>query len=273
MHIRSILEELEVSPKKRFGQNFLIHSYHAKEIVKFSGVMKDDFVIEIGPGLGALTSFLLECSSNYKCVEVEPKFIKFLKKNYKLINDTNVILDDVRNINLEKYVPKGKRAVIVSNLPYCVSSEVLLWSFENREFIKRISFLLQREFAERVNEKPGSRKYGILSVYAAIYGKSTLGMILTGKSFIPEVSVDSRLLKIDFYDEPKYKIKDEALFKKVVRQAFSKRRKTLLNSLCSSSLFPSKEEGRKLLISLNINPQKRPETLPPQSYVTISNNL
>ncbi len=273
MHIRSTLESIGVKPSKRFGQNFLIHDHHSRTIAAFAKLQKGERIIEIGPGLGALTGELLKITNDYYCVELEPAFISYLKRRFPQISEERFICSDIRKIDPAQYIKNGERLVVVSNLPYSVSSDVLLWVFEHRMAIKSVSLLLQREFAERVAEPPGSKKYGILSVYAAMYSSTFLGSIIPGTAFHPPVDVDSRLLRIELLEQPRFQVKDEKLFRKVVRTSFSQRRKTLANSLGKSSFFNSREGAKNVFEELEIDPSRRPETLSAEDYANISNRI
>jgi 16S rRNA (adenine1518-N6/adenine1519-N6)-dimethyltransferase len=230
-------------------------------------------VLEIGPGLGALTEELLKRTEDYYCVELEPAFLEYIRKRFRQLPPERLICADIRKVDPKVYRKTPERLVVVSNLPYSVSSDVLLWIFEHRAHIRSASLLLQREFAERVAATPGSRRYGILSVYAAMYGAATLGSIVPGSAFVPEVDVDSRLLNLELLEEPRYPVCSDVLFRKVVRQAFSQRRKTLANSLGKSALFESRDAADALFKGLNIDSTRRPETFSAEEYVAIANAL
>ncbi len=250
MNVKKILTELEVIPKKSRGQNFLIDENIARKIVTFANVQDDDCVLEIGPGVGAISEFLISQARDYYCVEIENKFINFLKDNFPQIPSEHFINQDIRlvdiksilrlNANIAKQsiapavsLNNFQKILIVSNLPYSISSEVFFWIIKNRCYIKSVSLLLQREFAERLAAKPNSKAYSSISVQRELYADALLGDVVSGNCFMPKAAVESRLLRLNILENPRFNV-DVEKFEFVLRGAFSTRRKTILNALSSA---------------------------------------
>jgi len=260
--IKRILAKLEVRPSKGKGQNFLFDSSSIEQIIEFARVTEQDEVLEIGPGLGVLSSQLVELSRSYSFVEIETKFRSYLLKQLNL-DEEQAIEQDIRKVKLE-----GEKKLVVSNVPYSISSEVILWCVENHKYISRACLLLQREFAERIASEPGERSCGSLSVLRALYGKCRLGAVVSGDNFLPPAKIESRLLEIEFYSEPLFPGIEQEKFEKVVRASFSHRRKTVINSLVNSGVFGfEKSQWKEVLEKAGIDSGSRAENIKLEGYV------
>lgn len=271
--IREKLALLGVSPKKSHGQNFLFDPNGVQKVIDFAEVGPDDSICEIGPGLGAISFDLVQRAKRYVAIEIESSFAENLKNELIDFPSADVLCSDVRDVNLEELIPDGERWAVVSNVPYSVSSEVILWLLDQRKYLKSATLLFQREFAERVAAPPGGKVYGSLSVQCQLVADVKLGPRLGGTLFFPPASVESRLIRLDFLEQPRWQIDDPELFRAVVRAGFGKRRKTVLNSLLSAGLFSDKESGSNLLQNIAIDPQRRPETLSVREFADLSNSI
>lgn len=245
-------------PNKLRGQNFLTDEDAASRIVHFAAVTSTDQVIEVGPGRGALTSILLSINPSLIVVEIEETLCRELAINISGLNPAKIICSDVRRIALRNVIGDNK-CVIVSNVPYSISTDFVLWCFENRRHIARASLLLQREFAERLAAEPHSRAYGTLSVFRKRFASAQLGEIFPGTIFSPKAAVESRLIELVF-DKQEDDI-DNAAFKQFIVGCFCQKRKTLLNALTASGLFTSKEDVQHFLAQWNLPPPIRAEEI------------
>lgn len=258
--IRERLRRLGVAPKKHRGQNFLFETSAIQQILRFANVDSTEQVLEIGPGLGVLTDSLRHVAKSLAVVEIEPIFADALNALYPTLQ---IIRSDIRKIELTEL--SAEKFVIVSNVPYSISTDVVLWLFRERTHVKRASLLFQREFAERLASGPGSRAYGSLSVLRELYAQAELGEVIPGSAFCPKANVESRLIGLRFRDHPLLEGLPVTEFETFVRAAFSKRRKTLLNSL--QAVVSDKKELQRVLESCGIDPSRRAETLSLAEFV------
>lgn len=260
--VKSILREYDIRPSKRLGQNFLIDQNIKNKIMHSIALEKEDIVLEIGPGLGALTEDLVKKSKEVIAVEKDKRLHDYLSNSKGL----NLVNDDILNYEF-KAIPK--KLVVVGNLPYSISSPILNKLIDNRGFIKALYATVQREFGERLAAAPGTKDYGSLSCYVQFYGDAKILFKIPRGAFFPAPEVDSCFLKIDFEKHIDESIDQELLFK-LIRSSFEKRRKTILNSLASSGIFKSKEEACAYLSKARISPGRRPETISLQEFIFLS---
>jgi len=254
---KQILLSDETFPKKSLGQNFLIDLEVLNLIEEISELTKNDEVLEIGAGLGTLTRFLAVRTKRVVAVEKDKRLFEKLKEYLSQISNIELILDDALKIDFKRYI-KRKKMKVVSNLPYSVSSPIIIRLLENKDLFSVLALMIQREVGERISAKPGGKVYGSISVLAQTFMEVSIELLVPPEAFWPKPKVDSVVLKLVPLIEPTIKIPDEKLFKKIVRAAFSSRRKILANSLCS--LF-SKDIADELLKSAGIDRKRRAETL------------
>ncbi|MBU1912777.1 MAG: ribosomal RNA small subunit methyltransferase A [Candidatus Omnitrophica bacterium] len=260
--VKSILREYDIRPSKRLGQNFLIDQNIKNKIMRSIALEKEDIVLEIGPGLGALTEDLVKKSKEVIAVEKDKRLHDYLSNNKGL----NLINDDILNYEFKAI---SRKLVVVGNLPYFISSPILNKLIDNRGCIKALYATVQMEFGERLAAAPGTKDYGSLSCYAQFYGDTKILFKIPRGAFFPVPEVDSCFLKIDFEKQIDESIDQELLFK-LIRSSFEKRRKTILNSLASSGIFKSKEEAFTCLSKARISPDRRPETISLQEFISLS---
>lgn len=255
MRVKSALNKMGVRPSKARGQNFLIDTTVLDSIVEFGDPKPEENVIEIGPGLGALTEKLLQIVPALKVIEVESEFCKTLSEKFgKKIQVWNA---DVRTVDFE---PFGKELVVFGNLPYSLSTEIILHLISQRKYVSRGIFLLQKEFAERLGASPGSKAYGSLSVAVQLWCDTRLGVLVSGNSFHPPTEVTSRVIELIFRTEPKVPVDNFEWFEKIVRASFSQRRKKLKNSLLSVGWL-DKDKIDRACDEAQIDSDRRAETL------------
>ncbi len=264
--IKAALGELGVHPSKGRGQNFLFDVAAVNDALRFARVAPSENVLEIGPGLGVLSEALQSAAGSYCAIEVEERFCIRLRRELH----AEVICEDVRKIDLsadERF--SGKEWVVVSNVPYSISTEVILWILQNRSKISRACLLLQREFAERVAARPGTREASALTLHCALYSDVRLGRIVSGSCFFPSADVESALLEFRLLKETRFPV-NEALYEQVVRAAFGQRRKTLGNSLSGAMSLGEKAEVAEALASAGIDPKRRAETLTVEEFCRLT---
>jgi len=216
--------------KRPFGQHFLFDPNILKKIIACSGLMRDETVVEIGPGLGTLTKFLSLHAERIIAIEIDKRLIDKLKNILSDNRNVEVIQADAMKFPLETI---SGRFRVVANIPYNITTPLLFRLLEFRANIPSMTLLMQKEVARRIAALPGSKDYGVLSISMQMYTKPSLKFTVSRKAFLPPPDVDSAVVHFEVSETPLYKVKDEALFRQVVRQAFSQRRKTLKNSLGS----------------------------------------
>lgn len=251
--VKALLAELAVRPTKDRGQNFLINPGVIDQIVAFGCPAESDHIVEIGPGLGALTQ-ALPCSASVTLIEIEAQFCEKLKAHFP---HARVLNEDFRAVDLSTL---GSMLTVFGNVPYSFSSEIVFHLLNHYRVISRAVLMLQREFAERIAAEPGGREYGILSVQVALLSDARLGPIIAGDSFHPPTEVESRLIELRFLPEPRVPVCDVFLFRSVVRAAFQQRRKKLSNTLAPAQFVP-KDLLLACLVAAGIDPAARAETL------------
>lgn len=262
--VKQQLDTLRVRPTKERGQNFLIDGSVIDGIVDFARPRADEELVEIGPGLGALTKELARY--NLKAViEIEPEFCEKLRSQYPTIE---VIEADARFVEFSEI--GEERITVFSNVPYSFSTELVFRLVDCASSIERAVLLLQKEFAERLAASPGSRAYGTTSIACQLVADLRLGPTVGGDSFHPKANVDSRVVELKFHEAPKHTVRNMFWFKQTVKSAFFKRRKKILNSMNASSVFPELQLA-EILEQAAIDPERRPETLSVEEYVSLSN--
>ncbi len=254
-------------PKKSLGQNFLIDDNIAKKIVESLNLSADDVVIEIGPGEGSLTKFILERVSKLIAVEIDSSLSVELTRKFPT-EKLEVMNKDVLDLKYSRLIEKsGKKMRLVGNIPYYLTSEILFNAIDNRSCISDLTIMIQREVAQRIAAKCGTKNYGILSVLTQFYGKPEILFNVSANCFYPKPTVTSSVVRIIFYDEIPY-IADEDLFRLIVRTTFGKRRKTLRNGL---KYLPFDEDiTRKIIDAVDFPLDKRPEQLSVEEFADLT---
>jgi len=269
MSIKQTLSDLGVRPSKGRGQNFLLNLSIADQIVDSFHVARDEPVLEIGPGLGVLTQRLIRKTSLLRAVEVEESFCDHLRRTFPELSGDSVVNADIREVALSEVVPENWcRVKIVSNVPYSISSSVVLWVLAQGERVSSAHLLLQEEFAHRVCSDPGTKSYGSLSVYCRLLADTQLGISIDGNSFYPKANVSSSLLTIRPLAKPRLDV-DLEIFERTTRAAFSTRRKTLLNSL-ANGLGLERSDIQSIIQDAGIDPLRRAETLSLEEFAELS---
>lgn len=272
--VNKSLKANELTAKKKYGQNFLIDQNILNHIVDVAEVTKKDAVIEIGPGLGSLTEVLCERAGFVLAYEIDPDLFKPLKENligflnYKIIHQDILKANLLSDINL--YLKEYENIYVVANLPYYITTPVILGLLSQNSRIKRYVMMMQLEVADRICGKPKTKEYNALSIMVQYKATATKVLKVPRTVFVPAPNVDSAVVRLDVYDTPPLKAKDEACFYEVLRVCFTQRRKTLYNNLILSY---EKEFIHQMLMDLSIPPTVRAETLPVSEFIRISDYL
>ena len=269
-----LLKDSKVYPKKQLGQNFLADPSTAATIISRSNISSDDVVLEIGAGLGALTIPSAGISKKVYAIEKDRHIIPLLEKELALngIENVTIIKDNILNIDINALAEKeGVKMTVIGNLPYNISSQILIRLIAARNNINSAVLMFQKELGQRIAAGPGGKQYGRVSVMLQYCADIKSLYQIKARLFYPRPKVDSEVLEICFHDTPRYPAKDEALFFKVVKSAFGKRRKTLRNSLAGSELDMDTGKVIHVLKKAEINPVRRAETLSVEEFVRLSN--
>jgi len=273
---RVLLAAHSLRAKKRFGQNFLTDSAMAEKIVERSGISRKDIVIEIGAGLGALTIPAARAAKKVYAIDIDRQIIDILKVQIFASNLSNVVImeKNILKLDIEGLAEKeGAEFVVMGNLPYNISSQVLIQLIEARANVKRAILMFQKELARRITAQPCSKDYGRLTVMLQYCAAVEKLAELKAPHFFPKPKVDSEVLEIRFQKTPKHSAHDEAFLFSVIKAAFGQRRKTLKNALVGSALDIDAGIALNVLEDADIDPVRRAETLTVKEFVKLSNTL
>lgn len=268
-----IIKKYDFTVQKKYGQNFLIDANILQGIVSAAQITEDDTVLEIGPGLGALTSYLLQAAKKVIAVEVDKMLIPILKETLKDFDNLELINEDVLKVDLDTISDCSLK--VVANLPYYITTPIVMQLLEKQKNIKSITVMVQKEVAQRMQEGPGSKSYGALSLAVQYYAKPEIVMTVSKHCFIPKPDVDSAVIKLDIYTEEErpVKVKDEGTMFRVIRAAFNQRRKTLVNALGNAQLGFSKEQILNALSEMGKSETIRGEALTLEEFARLSDLL
>jgi len=270
--VRATLRESEFRPRKRLGQNFLIHENIIGSIVQLLNLASQDEIVEIGPGLGFLTRRLVDTAKRVWAVEIDSALVDCLKRSSIGSHPAlQLIHNDILKVAPEDFLPPHK-VKLVGNLPYSISTPVLFRLFEWREHFSSLVLMMQKEVADRIASGSGTKTYGTLSVWCQLHGRITDKVSVSPEAFFPKPKVRSTILKIDLYQEPLIAVKELPLLRGLVRAAFGQRRKTLGNAL-TSWLQRDRNEIESVLRLEGIDPVRRGETLRVEEFLALTHAL
>ena len=271
---RILLAAYNLHPKKQLGQHFLSDPSTAEMITKRSGIVPEDIVLEIGAGFGALTIPLARTAKKVYAVDTDSEVLEILKTELIANSISNVVLikKDILKVNIESLAEKaGRRLIVIGNLPYNISSQILVQLIKSRSVVSRAIFMLQKELSRRITAKPCCRDYGRLTVMLQYCADIKKIADIKAHQFFPKPKVDSEVLEINFKTAIKCPAKDEAFLFKVIKAAFGQRRKTLRNALAGSEFQVDTSTAMRVLESAGIEPSRRAETLTGSEFVKLSN--
>ncbi|KIR02385.1 Dimethyladenosine transferase [Lachnospiraceae bacterium TWA4] len=270
-----VLQEYQFNFQKKFGQNFLIDERVLTRILDAASITEDDCVLEIGPGIGTMTQHLALRAGKVICVEIDPNLIPILKDTLSSYSNITVIHGDILKINLEELIEKeaeGRPLKVVANLPYYITTPIIMGLFESGVNLAGITVMVQKEVADRMKSEPGTKDYGALSLAVQYYSKPTIAANVPPNCFIPRPKVGSAVIHLERYQTPPVDVIDEKLMFRLIRASFNQRRKTLVNSLKNSpELNFSKEEILQVIKSLGLPETVRGETLSLEKFASLSN--
>ena len=273
---RFILNKYNIKADKKLGQNFLISDDAVNRIIEKSEVTKSDLVIEIGPGLGTLTKELLERAGKVICIELDTRMVKILNERFSLYDNFEIIHDDILKVDLKSIIKREKEnqnmkeAKIVANLPYYITTPIIMKLLEEKLDLKTITVMVQKEVADRLTALPGTKKSGAITYGVYYYAKAEEVLEVLPESFIPAPEVTSEVIQFKIRkDSPVFVGDDKKMFQ-IIKCAFTQRRKTLLNSLVNTNIFNSKEHGSKILKEVNLKENVRPEELTLEDFARIA---
>lgn len=272
-----ILKKFDVHFQKKFGQNFLIDSHVLDKIIRAADISKEDGVLEVGPGIGTMTQYLCENAGRVLCVEIDKALLPILEYTLADYDNVNVINGDILKQDIWELARKynaGKPFKVVANLPYYITTPIIMGFLENDSPISSITVMVQKEVAERMQAEPGTKAYGALSLAVQYYSKPYLAANVPMNCFMPRPNVASAVISLERYDEPPVKTKDEKLMFELIRASFQVRRKTLWNGIkISNSLNYTREEIEKVLTDMGLDVNVRGETLNLAQFAELADRL
>lgn len=272
----AILDKYKFNFQKRFGQNFLIDAHILDKIVSGALVTKDDCVLEIGPGIGTMTQYLAERAGKVIAVEIDKALIPILKDTLSPYDNVTVINDDILKVDINKIVDEqngGKPIKVVANLPYYITTPIIMGLFESGVPLDSITIMIQKEVADRMQVGPGTKDYGALSLAVQYYSKPEVIAYVSPECFIPKPNVGSAVIKLNRFKEPPVKVNNPDFMFKIIRASFNQRRKTLANSIGNAGLNISKEKLYEALNTMGLNESIRGEKLTLEEFARLSDIL
>ena len=270
-----VIQKYQFAFQKRFGQNFLIDAHVLEKIVSAAGITKDDCVLEIGPGIGTMTQYLAVSAGQVIAVEIDTNLLPILADTLKDYSNVKVINQDILKVDINELVKEynnGRPIKVVANLPYYITTPIIMGLFESNVPIDNITVMVQKEVADRMQVGPGSKDYGALSLAVQYYASPYIVANVPPNCFIPRPNVGSAVIRLTRYQEPPVQVKDPKLMFKLIRASFNQRRKTLQNGLNNSpEISFSKEEITKAIESLGVSPSVRGEALSLEQFAQLAN--
>lgn len=270
-----IIKKYDFAFQKKFGQNFLIDSNVVEKIVREAGVTKDDFVLEIGPGIGTMTQILCENAREVAAVEIDTNLIPILKETLSAYDNVTVINEDILKVDINALAQEksgGRPIKVVANLPYYITTPIIMGLFESHVPIDSITIMVQKEVADRMQVGPGTKDYGALSLAVQYYARPEIVLVVPASCFMPRPNVDSAVIKLTRHEKNPVEVSDEALMFKIIRASFNQRRKTLANGLNNSSeIHLPKEIIAEAITELCGNPSIRGEALTLEQFARLTN--
>ncbi len=267
-----ILDKYHIHANKNLGQNFLVDDDTVSGIIEAANISKDDLVIEIGPGLGTITKELLEKAGKVICIELDERMITILNDRFSLNDNFELINEDVLKVNLQELINKEnfKTTKIVANLPYYITTPIIMKLLEERLDIETITVMIQKEVAQRLVAEPGKGESGAITYAIHYYTKPKTVLQVPNTAFIPEPKVNSTVIQLEVQKEPTVKVSNEEKLFELIKIAFMQKRKTLVNALTNSNKYGTKEEVEKTINQMGLDLRIRPEKLTLEQYAELS---
>lgn len=274
-HTIEIIQKYQFAFQKKFGQNFLIDTHVLDKIISAAGITDEDCVLEVGPGIGTMTQYLAEHAGRVVAVEIDTNLLPILDETLKEYSNVTVINSDILKVDMNALVDEynnGRPIKVVANLPYYITTPIIMGLFESNVPIDNITVMVQKEVADRMQVGPGSKDYGALSLAVQYYAQPYIVANVPPNCFIPRPNVGSAVIRLTRYREPPVQVDEPKLMFKLVRASFNQRRKTLQNGLNNSPEIPfSKEVIAAAIESLGVSPSVRGEALTLEQFAQLSN--
>ena len=271
----AVLQKYNFNFQKKFGQNFLIDTHVLDKIIRSAGITKDDFVLEIGPGIGTMTQYLCENAREVVAVEIDKNLIPILEDTLSEYDNVSVINEDILKVDLNKLAQEkngGKPIKVVANLPYYITTPIIMGLFESHVPVASITVMVQKEVADRMQEGPGSKEYGALSLAVQYYANPEIVANVPPNCFMPRPKVGSAVIRLTCHEEPPVQVEDENLMFRIIRASFNQRRKTLVNGLNNSpEISLPKEVIAQAIEEMELSPSIRGEALSLEQFAKLSN--
>ena len=272
-----IIQKYEFMFQKKFGQNFLIDTHVLEKIISAAGITKNDCVLEIGPGIGTMTQYLAENAGHVVAVEIDRNLIPILKETLADYDNVTVINEDILRVDIKALAEEyngGKPIKVVANLPYYITTPIIMGLFESGVPIDNITVMVQKEVADRMKEGPGSKDYGALSLAVQYYAEPEIVANVPPNCFIPRPNVGSAVIRLTRHKEMPVEVKNPALMFKIIRASFNQRRKTLQNGLGNAPELPyTKEQIAAAIAEMGLTPTIRGEALSLAQFAQLSDIL
>ena len=276
-HTIAVLQKYNFHFQKKFGQNFLIDTHVLERIISEAGVTKDDFVVEIGPGIGTMTQYLCEAAGAVAAVEIDKNLIPILHDTLSEYDNVEIINEDILKVDIAALAEEkngGKPIKVVANLPYYITTPIIMGLFESHVPIESITVMVQKEVADRMQCGPGTKDYGALSLAVQYYAKPEIVANVPPNCFMPRPSVGSAVIRLTRHEKPPVEVADEKLMFRLIRASFNQRRKTLVNGLKNASdLSFSKEQIEAAIEAIGQPLTIRGEALTLEQFAALSNQF
>ncbi|MGN1183716.1 MAG: 16S rRNA (adenine(1518)-N(6)/adenine(1519)-N(6))-dimethyltransferase RsmA [Oliverpabstia sp.] len=273
----AVLNKYQFTFQKKFGQNFLIDTHVLDKIIRAANITKDDFVLEIGPGIGTMTQYLAEAAGEVCAVEIDKNLIPILQDTLKDYDNVTVINNDILKVDIRKMADEknqGRPIKVVANLPYYITTPIIMGLFENHVPVESITVMVQKEVADRMQVGPGTKDYGALSLAVQYYAEPYIVANVPPNCFMPRPKVGSAVIRLTRHSQPPVHVNNEKLMFQIIRASFNQRRKTLANSLKNyEGLSFDKEEIEHAIAACGFQPTIRGEALSLEEFARLSNVL
>ena len=272
-----ILQKYNFHFQKKFGQNFLIDTHVLDKIIVEAGITKEDMVLEIGPGIGTMTQYLCENAGEVTAVEIDEALIPILKETLSGYSNVSILNEDILKVDINRLVQEknnGKPIKVVANLPYYITTPIIMGLFESKVPLESITIMVQKEVADRMKAGPGTKDYGALSLAVQYYAKPEIVAIVPPNCFMPRPNVSSAVIRLSCYQTPPIAVDNEELLFKIIRASFNQRRKTMMNSLNNASgISYTKEQIGAALAKTGQKENVRGEALTLEQFAKLADQL
>lgn len=274
--IKYIMEKYGFRFSKSLGQNFLISEFVIEDILDGAEISEEDYILEVGPGIGVMTKAMANRAKQVAAIEIDKSLLPVLSETLADCDNVEIVSGDVLKLDINEVIDtklEGNKAKVVANLPYYVTTPIIMKLLEEDINVSDIVVMVQKEVADRMVSPPNNKTYGALSVAVQFYSEPEIITKVPRTSFMPQPNVESTVIRLKVRENPPVELEDKKVFFATVKAAFAMRRKTLLNTIANGGLGLNKEESNQVLLLSNIDPKRRGETLDMKEFATLSNNI